>query len=225
MWQALVDFVASILRYLYDFTVSIGIPSYGLAIILLTLIIKVVLYPLTQKQMYSMKKMQELQPKVNEIQKKYKKNPEKANQAIMELYKEHKANPMSGCFPLLLQMPILIALFQALQKFQYKDLGASFLWIPHLKNPDPYYIIPVLVAVTTYMQSKLTTPATNTNTGPAANTQKMMLYFMPIFIGYISINFPSGLGLYWIFFSIFGTIQQMYINRQPDLQKGEAGGK
>lgn len=224
MWNALVNGIAAILRYLYEFTVTIGVPSYALAIIILTLMIKIVLYPLTHKQMHSMKKMQEIQPKIAEVQAKYKKNPEKANQAVMEIYKENKVNPMSGCFPLLLQMPILIALFTALRSFQYEDLGSSFLWIPHLKDPDPIYIIPVLVGITTYLQTKLTTPNTGSESA-AASTQKTMLYVMPLFIGYISMKFPAGLGLYWIFFSIFGTVQQMYINRQPALQKEGMGDK
>lgn len=223
MWQTLVSGIQTVLSYFYNITVSMGIPSYGLAIIFLTLLLKIVLYPLSYKQMHSMKKMQDIQPQVKEIQEKYKKTPEKANQAIMELYKTNQVNPMAGCLPLLVQMPILIALFQGLRDYQYADLGSSFLWIPHLKNPDPMYIIPVLVAATTYLQSKYTTPSS----GDAASNQtaKMMLYFMPLFIGYISINFPAGLGLYWIFFSVFGTAQQLFINRQPAMQKGEVGGK
>jgi len=224
LWASLVNAVGSVLSFLYNLTVSIGLPSYAIAIILLTLLIKVITYPLTYKQMHSMRKMQEIQPLVAELQKKYKNNPEKANKAVMELYKENNANPLSGCLPLLIQMPILIALFQALQKYQYQDLGASLLWIPHLKNPDPYYILPVIVAVSTYFQTKLTTPPTNADSA-SASTQKVMLYIMPLFIGYISMKFPAGLGLYWIFFSLFGTVQQMYINRHPSLQKGEASGK
>lgn len=225
MWQTLVNGIASILKYLYELTVNIGIPSYALAIILLTLGIKIVLYPLSYKQMHSMKRMQEIQPKVAEIQAKYKKTPEKANQAIMELYKQEKVNPMSGCLPLLVQMPILIALFQALQGFQYQDLGSSFFWVQHLKYPDPI-ILPVIVAATTYLQSKVTTPtSTGNQNNPAASTTKMMLYFMPLMIGYMSTKFPAGLSLYWIFFNLFGTLQQVIINRQPVMQKGEIGGK
>lgn len=223
MWQSLVNGIASILSFFYELTVSMGIPSYGIAIILLTLLIKIVLYPVSHKQMSSMKKMQELQPKISEVQAKYKKTPEKANQAVMEIYKEHNYNPMSGCLPLLVQMPILFALFQALQGFQYNDLGASFLWVEHLKNPDPY-ILPVIVAITTFLQSKLTTPP-GSNNNSAASTQKTMLYVMPFVIGYVSRNFPAGLALYWTFFNIFGTIQQLLVNRQPSLQKGEMGGK
>jgi YidC/Oxa1 family membrane protein insertase len=174
--------------------------------------------------MYSMKKMQEIQPKVAEVQKKYKSNPEKANKAVMDLYKEHNANPLSGCLPLLIQMPILIALFQALQGFQYQDLGSSLFWVQHLKDPDPYYIIPVLVGAATFLQTKLSSPGTNPDAA-GAQTQKIMLYMMPLFIGYISIKFPAGLGLYWICFSVFGTLQQMFINRQSSAPKGEVGSK
>lgn len=220
----IVSSIEAILRYLYDLSVDVGIPSYGIAIILLTLIIKVVLYPLSYKQMYSMKKMQEIQPQIKEIQEKYKGLPEKANKAIMELYKKNDANPMAGCLPVLLQMPIFIALFQALRRFQYADLGASFLWIPHLKDPDPYKILPVLVALATYLQSKVSQGPTNGNPQAVA-TQKSMLYMMPVFIGWVSLTFPAGLGLYWVFFSIFGAIQQIFINRQPTMQKGEVGGK
>lgn len=201
-----------------------GIPSYALAILLFTIIIKLVLYPLTHKQMHSMKKMQDVQPLIKSVQEKYKKNPEKANKEVMEIYKKHNINPMAGCLPLLVQMPILIALFRALSTFQYSDIGASFLWIPHLKDADPFYIIPALVALTTYLQSKLTMPAGSSNTdATAASTQKTMLYIMPLFIGYISIRFPAGLGLYWIFFALLGTLQQMYINRQPAMKKEELG--
>lgn len=220
MWGSIVNGVASVLSFLYDLTVSIGIPSYAIAIILLTLLIKIVTYPLTRKQMHSMRKMQEIQPQVAEIQKKHKNNPEKANKEVMELYKQNDANPLSGCLPLLIQMPILIALFQALQTYQYQDLGSSLFWITHLKDPDPIYVIPIIVAVTTYFQTKLTTPPSVAG-NQSNSTQKVMLYMMPLFIGYISMKFPAGLGLYWIFFSLFGTLQQMYINRQPSLKKGD----
>jgi YidC/Oxa1 family membrane protein insertase len=95
LWQALVDGVKEILKFLYELTVTMGIPSYGLAILFLTILIKLLLYPLSQKQMKSMKRMQEIQPKIKEIQEKYKKNPEKANRAIMELYQQHKINPLA----------------------------------------------------------------------------------------------------------------------------------
>lgn len=223
MWQSLVNGVAALLRILYEITVNIGIPSYALAIFLLTLLIRVVLYPLNNKQLTSTKKMQEIQPKLKEIQKKYKNNPEKANQEVIKVYKENKVNPMAGCLPLLIQMPIIIALFQALRQFEYTDLGAAFFWIPHLKNPDPLMILPVVVGIATYFQSKVS--MTNTENNPqAAATQKTMLYFMPLMIGWMSTKFPAGLCLYWIFYSLTGIIQQIFVNRRPTLRKGEVGG-
>lgn len=223
MWQSLVNGVAALLKVLYTVTVEIGIPSYALAILLLTLFIRIILYPLNNKQLSSTKKMQEIQPQIAEIQKKYKKNPEKANQAIMKLYKENQVNPMAGCLPLLIQMPIIIALFQALRQFEYTDLGATFFWVPHLKNPDPLMILPILVGVATYFQSKVSMAAAQNNPQAAA-TQKTMLYFMPILIGWMSTKFPAGLCLYWIFYSLTGIIQQIFVNRRPALRKGEVGG-
>ena len=167
-----------------------------------------------------MKRMQEVQPQIAEAQAKYKKNPQKSQQVVMEIYKENKINPLAGCLPLLVQMPILIALFQALRTFQYSALGASFLWVPHLKDPDPI-ILPIIVAATTFLQTKISAPPSTGNSS-AASTQKTMLYFMPLMIGYMSTKFPAGLSLYWIWFNIFGTLQQVYINRQqPAVQKGE----
>lgn len=217
MWQSLVSGIQAILSFFYDVTVSMGVPSYAMSIIIFTIILKLVLYPLSYKQMHSMKKMQEIQPKVKEVQEKYKKNPEKANQLVMEIYKDNKVNPMAGCLPLLIQMPILIALFQALRAFAYKDAGSSFLWVPHLNSPDPYYIIPVLVAVSTYFQSKISTPPSTDSA--AASTSKMMLYMMPLMIGYFSLSMPAGLGLYWIIFGVLGIIQQVYINNRPSMKK------
>ncbi len=129
MWSSLIDFVGNILRFLYGFT-----NNYGLAIILLTIIIRALMYPLMQKQMTSMMETQKIQPLMQEIQKKYKNDKEKMNQELMRLYKEHKVNPMGGCLPLLIQMPILILFFQVLREFNYLDpvtnkIAGGFLWI------------------------------------------------------------------------------------------------
>lgn len=130
MWDSLIGLVAELLKVLYNITYN-----YGLAIILLTIIIRVILYPLMQKQMVSMREMQKIQPLMKEVQEKYKKDKERLNKELMALYKEHRVNPMSGCLPLLIQMPILILLFQVLRVFEYKDkldnIVGGFLWIPH----------------------------------------------------------------------------------------------
>ncbi len=216
-------FISQLIQFFYQVSLNLGVASYGLAIILFTITIKLILVPLTLKQARAMKVMQELQPKMQEIQKKYKNNPQKSQQLIMELYKENNANPFSGCWPILIQMPILFALFRALRVFfdpvhapAYVNLQhAGFLWIQNLGNPDPY-ILPVLVAVGTFLQQKLTAGAAmqqNPN-------QKMLLYFMPLFIGWISRTFPAALALYWLMYSI-GGIAEQWIIRRPSNKKEE----
>lgn len=220
IFNAIVNGMTLLLNWLYQLTVVVGLPNYGLAIILLTIVIKMVLYPLTQKQMKSMLAMQQLQPKIKEIQEKWKnKDPKKAQEQIMQLYKENNVNPAAGCLPLLIQMPILIALYKSLFAFPYANTAhASFIWLQNLSDRDPYYILPVLAGVTTYLQSKLTT----TSNDP---TQKMMLYTMPIFIAWISSTVPAGLALYWATFNVASAVQQYFVNKQTLAVKGEAGGK
>jgi len=208
--QPLVDGITSIINWLYSLTLSANIPSYGLAIILFTVLLKVVLYPLTLKQMKSMYMMQKLGPEIKAIQEKYKsKDPQKMQQKIMEVYKENNVNPMSGCLPLLVQMPILFALFQALRIFDYKDPAhASFLWIANLSEINNFlYIMAILAAGSTFIQTRMTTNMQD-------QTQKMMLYTMPLMIGYFATQVPSGLALYWVTFNILGIIQQYFVNKQ-----------
>ncbi len=129
LWNSLGDIFANIIVFFYSFT-----HNYGIAIILMTVLIRVILYPLMQKQMVSMREMQKIQPLMKAVQEKYKNDKERLNKELMALYKEHKVNPMSGCMPLIIQMPILILLFQALRKFEYLDsagkIVGGFLWIP-----------------------------------------------------------------------------------------------
>lgn len=220
IFQSIVNGMTWLLNNLYYFTGSIGIPSYALAIILLTIVIKAALYPLTQKQMKSMLGMQQIQPKIKEIQEKWKnKDPKKMQEEIMKLYKEHNINPAAGCLPLLIQMPILIALYRSLFTFPYENPAhATFFWLQNLTDKDPLFILPVLAGVTTYLQSKMTTMSNDP-------TQKMMLYTMPVFIGWISATVPAGLALYWVVFNIASIIQQYFINKQNLPLKGEVGGK
>ncbi|ABB14148.1 MULTISPECIES: YidC/Oxa1 family membrane protein insertase [Carboxydothermus] len=206
--QPLIDAITWILNNLYLFTKSIGIPSYALAIIMLTILIKIILYPLNHAQMKSMKVMQELQPKMQEIQKKYKNDPQKQQQALMELYKEYGVNPMSGCLPMLIQLPILIALYRALYNFKYLNPAhAKFFWIANISHKDPYFILPILAALTTYIQSRMTMTSGNDP------NQKVMLYVMPLMIGWIAMSLPAGLGIYWVVLNIMGIIQQYFVNQ------------
>lgn len=220
LFNALVHGMTWLLNWLYQLTVNAGVPNYGLAIILLTIIIKMALYPLSYKQMRSMLAMQQLQPKIKEIQDKWKnKDPKKMQQLIMELYKEHNVNPAAGCLPLLIQMPILIALYRSLYQFPFiNEAHASFIWVQNLSQKDPFFILPVLAGVTTYLQSKMTTSTTDP-------TQRMMLYTMPVFIAWIAGTVPAGLALYWVVFNVVGIVQQYFINKQAMVVKEEAGGR
>lgn len=208
--------VKSLLTIFYDLTVTAGIPSYGVAIILLTIFIKMLLYPLTVKQVKSMKAMQEIQPKLKALQEKYKDNKEKLTKEMSELYRSSGVNPLAGCLPLIVQMPVLIAIFFAIREYNYVG-DSSFLWLQSLSqdNPsDPYYIIPVLAAATTYWQQKQTTT-------DMANAQaKMMMTLMPIFIGYITITFPAGLGIYWVVGNLVQIAQQWWMFRSEPVTQG-----
>ena len=194
-----------ILNVFYQLTATLGFPSYGLAIILMTLVIKMIMYPLTVKQVKSMKGMQILQPKMKELQTKYKDKPEKLQQEMIKLYKETGVNPMAGCLPLVLQMPIFIIIFYGLRDFTFNG-ATSFLWLTDLAQPDPLYILPVLSALTTYYQQKQTSTEMN-------QQAKMMLMFMPLFIGYISTTFSSGLVLYWVTMNTVQIVQQWWMSR------------
>lgn len=194
----------SFLTFCYNLTTSMGIANYGLAIIILTAIIKIVLYPLTVKQVKSMKGMQEIQPKVKALQEKYKSNPKKMQEEMAALYKEAGVNPFAGCLPLIIQMPFLIGIFYAIRDYQY--LQQPFFLGIDLSQPDPTYILPVISALTTMLQQKQVTTEMN-------QQAKMMMIFMPLFIGYISLTFPAGLVLYWATSNVFQIFQQWWMYR------------
>ena len=194
-----------------DFFYAIGFHNYGIAIILLTIAIKVALYPLTLQSTKQMSAMQKLQPKFEELKKKHKESPDKFQKETMELYKKHGVNPLGGCLPLLLQMPVFIALFMALTSQNFKDMlassgsAASFLWIKDISLKDPTFIFPVLIGLTTYWSQK---------TMPQAGGQdqmKQMMMIMPFFIAFISIEFAAGVQLYWIAQNLLTIAQQVYI--------------
>jgi len=208
------NIMQSVLTFFYDLTVSMGFANYGIAIILLTIAIKAILYPLTVKQVKSMKAMQDIQPKMKQIQEKYKGNPEKLNKELATLYKEAGVNPLAGCLPLIVQMPFLIAIFFAIRDYNYLQQPPSFLWMTDLAQPDGTYILPILSAVTTYIQQKQTT-------SEMTQQAKMMMIFMPLFIGYISLTFPGGLVLYWVVSNLFQIFQQWFMYRNKPSVAGE----
>jgi YidC/Oxa1 family membrane protein insertase len=193
------------LNWFYTLTAFLGFANYGVAIILMTLVIKICLAPLTYKSVKSMKAMQDIQPKMKELQTKYKNDSQKMNMELAKLYKEVGVNPLAGCLPMIIQMPFLIGVFYAIRDFSYVQ-EPSFLWMQNLANPDPLYILPIISAATTYLQSKQTT-------SPDNQQAKMMLYIMPLFIGYISFQFSGGLVLYWVVSNIFQIGQQWFMYR------------
>ena len=200
------NIVQQVITVLYNFTDSVGFANYGLAIVIMTVIVKLILYPLSKKQIESTKAMMELQPKMKAIQEKYKDDKQRLNMELANLYKSEGVNPLAGCLPLVEQMPIMIGIFYGIRDFHYAG-PSNFLWMESISNPDPTYILPVLSALTTFIQSKQTMP----DTGNPQN--KIMLYFMPLFIGYISLTFPAGLVLYWVIMNIMQIGQQFLMER------------
>ena len=206
-FEPVVKFLQSVLEVFHNITGLIGFENYGLAIVLLTIVIKMILYPLTVKQVKSMKAMQEIQPAMKKLQKDYKNNPQLMQQKIGELYKDAGVNPLAGCLPLLIQMPILMGMYYSLFNFQYPSPeAAQFLWLPSMSEPDPTHILPVIAAVTTYWQTRQTSDMSNTQ-------MKMMAYVMPLFIGFMSWNFASGLVLYWAAMNFCQIAQQWWMYR------------
>ncbi|WP_291259690.1 YidC/Oxa1 family membrane protein insertase [Fusobacterium sp.] len=182
--------------------------NFGVAIILATIVIKIILLPLTLKQDRSMKSMKVLQPELEKIKQQYQNDPKMVNQKTMELYQKHKVNPMGGCLPLLIQLPILWALFGVLRDPANVPQESSFLWM-QLINPDPYYILPVLNGVVSFFQQKLM--------GSSDNPQmKNMMYIFPLMMVFISYKMPAGLQIYWLTSSVASVVQQYLIMKKGD---------
>jgi YidC/Oxa1 family membrane protein insertase len=183
--------------------------SYGLAIIGFTVIVRMLLLPLNIKQTKSQAKMQLIQPEMQKIQAKYKNDPQKSQEELMKLYKEHGANPMSGCLPLLIQMPILFAMYYVYSNLQ-GIAGVSFLWLKDLSKPDQWYILPVLSTVTTYISSLL---ISNKSDSPQAKQMSTMNTGMAIFMGFMSLNFQSALVLYWVTNNLIQVSQTLVMKK------------
>ncbi len=204
--------------------------DFGIAIIVLTLVIRAALYPLSQKTIKSQKEMQALQPKIKEVQQKYKNDKEKQSRALMELYKTHKVNPASGCLPLLIQFPILIALFNVFRSgLDPEKLNALYGFIsrPEVVNPifiglvnlsQKNLILAFLAGAAQFVQSKMMTPKTAAGTSAdfGSMMSKQMLYIFPVVTVYIAATLPAGLALYWIAMTVFGIVQQYFGLRKKD---------
>ncbi|HBG46683.1 MAG TPA: protein translocase component YidC [Deltaproteobacteria bacterium] len=182
--------------------------NYGIAIIILTVIVKVLFYPLTKKSLNSMREMQKMQPQLAALKEKYKNDKDKMNKELMELYKRYKINPLGGCLPMLLQIPVFIALYEVLYVAIELRHAPFYLWIHDLSAKDPYYITPLLMGATMFIQQKMT-PST---VDPA---QQKIMMFMPVIFTFMFLNFPSGLVLYWLVNNVLSIGQQYFIYKTP----------
>jgi YidC/Oxa1 family membrane protein insertase len=224
-----------VIIYLYDHVIS----NYGVVIILLTITVRLVLTPLTISQTRSMARMQKFQPELQELQKKFKDDKQKLQQETMAFYKKNNVNPLAGCLPLILQLPVFFALFQALRapsQIVTNVLGSpyipvyligniknvianipnikfNFLWL-NLNERDPFFILVILMVATMFLSTKMTT------TDPK---QKMITYAMPVVFGVISWNMPSGILIYWVTTNIWSIGQQYIVNRlvKKEFKKNE----
>jgi YidC/Oxa1 family membrane protein insertase len=231
----LIGWLAAILRALLDLFYRL-MPNYGVAILLLTLVIKLLFWPLTNKSFQSTAKMQSLQPKMKELQAKYKQNPQKLNQEMAALYKREGVSPLGGCLPLLLQLPIFFALYNLLST-HFELRGASFIpgWINDLSAPeaiatfapinllvwkiDALRVLPFLMLGTTFLQTKVSQTTT-----PTDKNMALMTYFMPAIFFFVLYNMPSGLVLYWTAQNVLGIVQQLFYNRQRRKKQEQLAG-
>ncbi|MEW6324824.1 MAG: membrane protein insertase YidC, partial [Nitrospirota bacterium] len=187
-----------LLQFVHDYT-----HNYGVAIILVTMLIKLLFVPLTHKSYTSMKAMQALQPKMAELQKKYKDDRERFNKELFLLYKTHKANPLGGCLPMVLQIPVFVAFFNILYTTIELRHAPFLLWIQDLSNQDPYYVLPIIMGATMFIQQKIQPTAMDPR-------QAKMMLMLPVIFTFFFLTFPAGLVLYWLINNLL-TILQQYV--------------
>ncbi|TQR34681.1 membrane protein insertase YidC [Campylobacter sp. MIT 99-7217] len=194
--------VYSFLEFLHDY-----IGNWGWSIVALTLIIRVILFPLTYRSMISMNKLKDLAPKMKELRERYKGDPQKMNVHMMELYKKHGANPFSGCLPILLQIPIFFAIYRVLLNAVELKGAAWALWIYDLSVLDPYYVLPILMGATMFLQQLITPMAIQDP------TQAKIMKFLPVIFTFFFLWFPAGLTLYWCVNNLCSLLQQWVVNK------------
>ncbi len=186
-----------VLRFLYDYT-----QNYGVAIVLLTCGIKLLFVPLQYKSYKSMQGMQKIQPKIQALQARLKGDKERLNRDLLKLYKEHKVNPVGGCLPMVLQMPVFISLFNILYMTVELRQAPFLLWVTDLSIPDPYYVLPILMGVSMVVQQKIMP----TTMDP---TQAKMMLMLPVFLTFLFLTFPAGLVIYWLTNNVLTILQQV----------------
>ncbi|MEA3356311.1 MAG: membrane protein insertase YidC [Candidatus Bipolaricaulota bacterium] len=195
--------------------------NYGWAIILFTILTRVVLFPIMRKQYHSMAKMQKIQPKLKKLQERFKDDRQLMQKKLMELYKKEGVNPMGGCLPMFVQLPILILLWKAvIYSAEQIHLSPGFLWLSDLSLRDPYFILVILTTAVMILQQRLMTPMT---AGETSGSQKYMGYIFPLFMAFFLYNFPAGLWLYYLLTTLFQVGQQYFINWE--MAVAEEGGE
>lgn len=198
-----------LMEHIYQF-----VGNWGVAIILVTVVIKACFYKLSAISFRSMAAMRSLQPQINALKERFGDDRQKLGQATMELYKKEKVNPMGGCLPMLVQIPVFIALYWVLVESVQLRLAPFMLWIQDLSAPDPYYVLPILMGATMFIQQKLSPP-------PPDPMQAKMMMFLPVVFTVFFVNFPAGLVLYWVVNNTLSILQQVVITRvhERDLRK------
>jgi YidC/Oxa1 family membrane protein insertase len=242
VFGVLVQGTETAITALHDVLAGMGLPgAYGVAIIMFTLFVKGLTFPLTYQQLSSTTKMQSLQPRVKEIQKRLSRDPEAANRAIAELYQAEEVNPLAGCIPTIVQIPVFISLYRALLALAKEDkINESFLWIPSLEGPTfgaapqetlswltkwvdgapalgwsdtlAYLTIPVILVITQYLSTQLMQPPKDPN--KEGDSSQLILKVLPLMIGWFSLNVPAGLGIYWIVNNFVSTGASVFIRNQ-----------
>lgn len=211
-FRTLIRFFATPVRWLLLWMHESLKLHYGVVLIVFGLLVRVLLWPLNQKAMRASTAMQAIQPQLQAIQSRYKEDPQKLQQEMFKLYKEHNVNPLGGCWPMLLPMPVLFALFFVLGN-SIELRGVPFLWFPDLSRPDPLYIIPVLSGISMFALSKAGQLGIQHTPQTKAQAQ-MMLYMMPVMIGFFGFTFASGLNLYWTVSNLASIPQQWMIGKE-----------
>lgn len=225
-------FLLEVFHQLFD---ALHLPyTYGFAIIAVTILLRLLMLPLTVKSMASMRKMQELQPEIEKLKKKYKNDQQKLLQEQQRLYQEAGVNPLGGCLPMLIQMPILFGFYYAIQELAQNTALDGFFWIPDLAFPNiskgiswlwplppsvgwdtaiRYLILPILLVVTQIATQKFSTTPTSGDDNPQARMMNQMMWIMSLMFFYFALTFPAALSLYWVTSNILGILQQLYVNR------------
>jgi YidC/Oxa1 family membrane protein insertase len=241
LWQTLAVWpLAKTLIWMYDVLSSANIPyAWGFAIILFTVIIKAVTFPLTMTQLKGMQAQKDLQPKLKELQKKYGKDREKISQEQMKLYQEAGVNPLSGCLPLVVQMPVLFGLYSALVALGGTLVNAHFFWIPDLGFPAyslglswipeaynagnysllaAYLVLPALLMITQFVMQRMTNATTTVDpTDTQGNMMKQMGLMMSLMFGFFTLQVPAGLSLYWVTSNLLQLVQQWFVANRMNL--------